>query len=353
MYLLPCYLCSFSYFFSVPSYLWWCSRSGRLCCPCSPIPHVPLGSWVRVYLWWCRREGRLCCPCSPARHVPVGFRVRVYLWWCSTAGRLCCPCSPGPHVPPGVWAVFPPRSGPCIWGPLSFRCCTWWTADGWTEPERMYLWGLWTFLSVLWIRIRKFLDLPDPSLIVQIRICIWIGSFDHQAKIVKKTLTSTLLWLLYDFFSLMNDVNVPSKRGNKQNNWGKRQIFCWHLSNPQHWFFLTTSRSKSNFNYVSTVTALKLLKMRQKWMMSFGQNEITLRNIYYSSENINWILEPFSHKVGTYIEYHSVFTLVGIGTPTHPPVSQASVLLPPGRGWHTRRGVRVGGVPIPTTGENA
>ncbi len=34
-------------------------------------------------------------------------------------------------------------------------------------------------------------------------------SFHHQAKIVRKTLMSTFLWLLYDFLSLKNDGNVP------------------------------------------------------------------------------------------------------------------------------------------------
>ncbi len=38
---------------------------------------------------------------------------------------------------------------------------------------------------------------PDPSY--------------HQAKIVRKTLIPTVLWLLYDFLSLGNDVNVASK----------------------------------------------------------------------------------------------------------------------------------------------
>ncbi len=41
------------------------------------------------------------------------------------------------------------------------------------------------------------------------------GSFHHQAKIVRKTLISTVLWLLYDFLSLKNDVNV-SLKSNKQ-----------------------------------------------------------------------------------------------------------------------------------------
>jgi hypothetical protein len=41
------------------------------------------------------------------------------------------------------------------------------------------------------------------------------GSFYHQAKIVRKTLIPTGLWLLFEFLSLKNDVNVPSK-SNKQ-----------------------------------------------------------------------------------------------------------------------------------------
>jgi hypothetical protein len=36
------------------------------------------------------------------------------------------------------------------------------------------------------------------------------GSFYHWAKIIRKTLISTVLWLLFDFLSLKNYVNVPS-----------------------------------------------------------------------------------------------------------------------------------------------
>jgi hypothetical protein len=43
------------------------------------------------------------------------------------------------------------------------------------------------------------------------------GSFYHQANIIRKTLIPTVLWLLLDFLSLKNDVNVPSK-SNKQKN---------------------------------------------------------------------------------------------------------------------------------------
>ncbi len=54
------------------------------------------------------------------------------------------------------------------------------------------------------------------------------GSFHHQEKIVRmerKTLIPTVLWLLYDFLSLKNYVNVPSK-SNKHKTLCLI-IFCW------------------------------------------------------------------------------------------------------------------------------
>ncbi len=54
------------------------------------------------------------------------------------------------------------------------------------------------------------------------------GSFYHQAKIVRKTLILPVLWLLLDFLSLKNDVNVPSKKY-KQKNIPKKFVFCWPL----------------------------------------------------------------------------------------------------------------------------
>jgi hypothetical protein len=41
------------------------------------------------------------------------------------------------------------------------------------------------------------------------------GFFQHQAKIVRKAFSSIVFRLIFDFLSLKNDVNVPSKR-NKQ-----------------------------------------------------------------------------------------------------------------------------------------
>ncbi len=46
------------------------------------------------------------------------------------------------------------------------------------------------------------------------------GSFYYQAKIVRKTLIPTALWLLFDFLSSKKYVNVPSK-SNKQKNFLK------------------------------------------------------------------------------------------------------------------------------------
>ncbi len=52
------------------------------------------------------------------------------------------------------------------------------------------------------------------------------GSFYHQAKIVRKIEIPTVLWLLFDFSSLKNDINVPSKRSKLKS---KKLFFCWHF----------------------------------------------------------------------------------------------------------------------------
>ncbi len=67
--------------------------------------------------------------------------------------------------------------------------------------------------SVLRIRIR--LVLPRSW---SISSRYGSGSFYHQAQIVRKTLIPTVLWLLYDFLSLKNYVNVSSK-SKKQRSW--------------------------------------------------------------------------------------------------------------------------------------
>ncbi len=73
----------------------------------------------------------------------------------------------------------------------------------------------------IWIRIRKFLGLldPEPDPLVG-GTDHGSGSFHHQPKIVIKTFISTVFWLLCDFVSLKNYVNVHSK-SKKLENQGK------------------------------------------------------------------------------------------------------------------------------------
>ncbi len=75
-------------------------------------------------------------------------------------------------------------------------------------------------------RIRMFLGLlgpdPDPSITI------------HQAEILRKTLISTALRLLFDFLSLKNDVLVPSK-SNMQKNFLTKISFLlasWRSQDP-------------------------------------------------------------------------------------------------------------------------
>jgi hypothetical protein len=51
------------------------------------------------------------------------------------------------------------------------------------------------------------------------------GSFYHSAKIVRKTMISSVFCLLFAFFSSKNDVNVPS-RSKIQKTCFKKIIFC-------------------------------------------------------------------------------------------------------------------------------
>ena len=64
-----------------------------------------------------------------------------------------------------------------------------------------------------------YLDASDPYVFGPSgsgSACQRYGSFSHQAKIVRKTLIPTVLRTSFDFLSLKNDVNVPSK-STKQN----------------------------------------------------------------------------------------------------------------------------------------
>ncbi len=71
------------------------------------------------------------------------------------------------------------------------------------------------FVPVLRVQIRRiriFLVLPAPSASGSVSHKYGSGSgsgsFHHQAKIARNNLISTVLWLLYNFLSLKNDVNI-------------------------------------------------------------------------------------------------------------------------------------------------
>ena len=73
------------------------------------------------------------------------------------------------------------------------------------------------------------------------------GSFYHQAKIVRKTLVSTFLWLLYHFFSLKNDLNVPSKSNMRK----KLFSISFLLASWQSVMKIAGSRSESGSGSIS------------------------------------------------------------------------------------------------------
>ncbi len=65
------------------------------------------------------------------------------------------------------------------------------------------------------------------------------GSFQPQAKIMRKTLIPTVWSLLYDFLNMKNDVNIASK-SNMQKVLGKKLFLVAirirpKITDPQHW----------------------------------------------------------------------------------------------------------------------
>ncbi len=63
-------------------------------------------------------------------------------------------------------------------------------------------------------RILMFLGLLDSDPWIRI---LFVRNLLSTSKNWRKTLISTVLWILYDFLSLKNDVNVPSKRNKHKN----------------------------------------------------------------------------------------------------------------------------------------
>jgi hypothetical protein len=58
----------------------------------------------------------------------------------------------------------------------------------------------------------------------EVRESTRVGSFHHQAKIVRKPLISTVFWLLYDFLFVKNGVNVTSTSNKQKKNRNKNNF---------------------------------------------------------------------------------------------------------------------------------
>jgi len=72
----------------------------------------------------------------------------------------------------------------------------------------------WILVSAV-LGIRMFMGLQDPDPHPSLLYGSRSGSFHHQAKKVRKTLVSTVLWLLYDFFYIWRSKRQRTKKKNK------------------------------------------------------------------------------------------------------------------------------------------
>ncbi len=102
-------------------------------------------------------------------------------------------------------------------------------------------------------RSGKFLGFPDPDPLVR-------GTDPDPSalsNIVRKIFISTVLWLLKDFLSLKNAVNVPSKR-NKQKNFDKNSFLL------ASWRSLTKRAGSESESVVSGTDPRIRIKIRTK-----------------------------------------------------------------------------------------
>ncbi len=133
---------------------------------------------------------------------------------------------------PGGWEPWrgPPHGREPWWGSLSAALPLGHGPPSSPRPQQIYsaLRGIQPSFQVLVTFYRSVLysvrDPPDPhvfeppgsgSISKRYGSGSGTGSFYQQAKIVRKPLIPTVLWLRLDFLSLKNDVNAPSK-SNKQ-----------------------------------------------------------------------------------------------------------------------------------------
>ncbi len=158
--------------------------------------------------------------------------------------------------------------------------------------------------------IRMFLGLLDPHpihiLFVRIRIRILPSS---TIKKWRKTLISTVLWLLYDFLSLKNDVNVPSKR-NKHNN----LLASWRS---------LTKRTGSTSGSVSHKYGTDPLPVRTK-MSRIPNTATNICEKYVVLDPGSWM--SFQYFSGTGNDFYDLYSFCWIFQ-VHACLQQAGVLL--------------------------
>ncbi len=82
-------------------------------------------------------------------------------------------------------------------------------------------------------------SVPDPYVVGppgSVSKRYWSGFFyNHQAKIVRKTLNPTVLGLFCDVLSLNNDVNVPSKSNEQKKTFQTQKKICFSCRLEGHW----------------------------------------------------------------------------------------------------------------------
>ncbi len=147
------------------------------------------------------------------------------------------------------------------------------------------------------------------------------GSFYPQAKIVRKTLISSVLWLLYDFLSLKNDKNVPvfrtaSESGSVFGSPGSASgsvpkchgSATLHVSNYNYYFiqllilYVNWLTADTNFKFSLLVAGLSsgwppgwLQTLMEMFHIDFGKEIAFSETIYQCCGSvINWLEESVS-----------------------------------------------------------
>ncbi len=167
------------------------------------------------------------------QHCFVAYRYPVPTSsWVRGWGRAPSSCSPRPGRPSAIacrTASSPPP--PPTWRAAASSNPSLWRAPSCSPSHRQLQWNAGEKVFVQ-ISVPDP-DPPNPQVFGpprsgSISQRYGSGSFYHQAKIVRKTLIPTALWLLLNFLSFKNDVNIPSK-SNKQKNFFFKLVFCWRL----------------------------------------------------------------------------------------------------------------------------